>query len=749
MTLTAETFAQIDGLEDEIVLKGGRRFKGFVVREDEKSVYIRIGGSLVPFRKDQIEEIVGAPTSSLVEKEADILYWENALNDAMTKYTEALTDAKDEAAQLRIKRKMDECRHKIQEQFEQRYTTSLKRAENFASLGEFEQALEAYDLILGDDDINAISKSLIEQRISEVHCKKAEKYIDQLKNIEAIAEIDKAIDICPDYYRSYLLKSRILEAANNRTSKTADLLIQALNLGEDALSDAKKQEINLDVAHILHSEGKASNDRVIICKALEYYEKAIGLMPEDRKSVDEVVDTYLQLGQDFDTQSPEELELTVQGLQRAIELKPNLEDAFLMLGRIYLQLGQYANAVEQFEKVIVLNPGGKGNYMLLGRAYLKNGDLRESEEALLSEVSIDPQNFEAQLTLAEIYLKQKIYLNALKYAKQALELSPTTERPPEIIAASYFGEGGKKYREARLWYNRVLENQPGDMEARLRLAQMDMAEENYDSAQKSFEELSRQLTRMDSDTPVLAQDLSDELKYIYAECQTNLGAIQLRISSNPRVACTYHETALEVMPGFSKASRNLGITYAYMEEWGKAEEKFNDAIKFDPDDADNYIHLGSLYENLKQRELAIESYKRYIAKGGSDWNSVRSKLIENFKAPEASIPESPLAGLMDQEGGEAVITDTFTSSVMVQTETFATTTVLEQMESSSTDDSGMSMEEDLMTTDSLSAADEMTSPTATDEITSPVAFVDDSTSPVAFTDDSTSPAVAADEAVQE
>ena len=61
---------------------------------------------------------------------------------------------------------------------------------------------------------------------------------------------------------------------------------------------------------------------------------------------------------------------SIKNLSKAIELDPELIDAYLSRGRAYTELDKHAEAIDDYTKVIELNPESVTAYLSRGIAYL-------------------------------------------------------------------------------------------------------------------------------------------------------------------------------------------------------------------------------------------------------------------------------------------------------------------------------------------------------------------------------------------
>ena len=81
-----------------------------------------------------------------------------------------------------------------------------------------------------------------------------------------------------------------------------------------------------------------------------------------------------------------------QGLAlKAISLDEFYPAAHVLLGRVYVRMGEDDRAVDALKRAVTLNPSEPDSYAGLGDALLWSGDVRASIEALETALSIDPR----------------------------------------------------------------------------------------------------------------------------------------------------------------------------------------------------------------------------------------------------------------------------------------------------------------------------------------------------------------------
>jgi tetratricopeptide (TPR) repeat protein len=151
---------------------------------------------------------------------------------------------------------------------------------------------------------------------------------------KAIEEINKAIDLHPDYIDSYIQRAVIYKEAGDLFKAISDY--------------AKVVDLNPNLSSVQYDFGQA-------LRQLGMYEPAI--------------EAYL----------------------RAIQLNPTMLEAYNNLGITYRELKRYQSAIEYFAKVIELDPRYTKAYNNLGASYAESGDPDKAVEVLRRAIEVDPQ----------------------------------------------------------------------------------------------------------------------------------------------------------------------------------------------------------------------------------------------------------------------------------------------------------------------------------------------------------------------
>lgn len=188
-------------------------------------------------------------------------------------------------------------------------------------------------------------------------------------------------------------------------------------------------------------------------KALEEYEKAYELAPEEFEVIQRITQTYNDIGEDLDSkESKPYYEKAVQYAELLLEKFPDNTETYYLLSMTYGNLALFKGGKEKVklsrkvkenaDKAIALNPNHASAYIVLGIYYrevanlnwfLKNfakaffgglpdGSNKDSEQAFLKAIELESTNIITYYELARTYEKMKKKEKAIEHYEKVLEL---------------------------------------------------------------------------------------------------------------------------------------------------------------------------------------------------------------------------------------------------------------------------------------------------------------------------------------
>jgi glycosyltransferase involved in cell wall biosynthesis len=133
-------------------------------------------------------------------------------------------------------------------------------------------------------------------------------------------------------------------------------------------------------------------------------------------------------------------------LLRQLEIDPDDETTWFLIGRQYYSLGKYAEALVFLRRVIEMGSRCEMAYDNLANVYINTGMFPEAKETLETLVKLNPRYAEALSSLGVVYYELGLRTEAIETLNRAAMELPRAFRPSFNLAAIYFRE--KKFQEA-------------------------------------------------------------------------------------------------------------------------------------------------------------------------------------------------------------------------------------------------------------------------------------------------------------
>lgn len=143
-------------------------------------------------------------------------------------------------------------------------------------------------------------------------------------------------------------------------------------------------------------------------------------------------------------------------------------EARLLVGTAKYGLGDFAEALADFQKAVELNPKLPSANGYLGRALLATGDMAGAAIALKNELRQNPNDFEANLHLAVLLKQDQEYSAAKQHLERALLVRPGDVRVRYQLATIALAEG--QVESARGTLESIVNESPHFVEAHVTLA---------------------------------------------------------------------------------------------------------------------------------------------------------------------------------------------------------------------------------------------------------------------------------------
>ena len=188
-----------------------------------------------------------------------------------------------------------------------------------------------------------------------------------------------------------------------------------------------------DVYILLGQAHQQSND---IVQALTAYGNAVSLNPELKDAHADEIDAVAQQGLEMGQAALEagDLPMAAQVLGLTAALLPDEPRVHFLLGNVYNQANQFAQAIEQYQVVLGLEPDSSSAHTNMGVVFYKMGDLQKAVEEFDVALEIEPGDAETHYLLGAAYVQMEQFQSGKTEFETALELD-------DQLAPSYIGLG--------------------------------------------------------------------------------------------------------------------------------------------------------------------------------------------------------------------------------------------------------------------------------------------------------------------
>jgi tetratricopeptide (TPR) repeat protein len=254
------------------------------------------------------------------------------------------------------------------DQSEEDYALYLQSAHQAAHKGQYAEAADAYRAALAIKPGDDIALCLADALRDDGKTPEAEQaYISIIRSNSA------NLQACLNLASLYM--------DNKRPNDALRLLAYALNI---ARQSGNNNEI---IASITLRMGEAELLRQQIQKALEYFDQAISLDPQNSDLPVKAADSLVKTGA---------LEESERFYQSALAINPDMAHVYNRLGIAYRQQKKFVQALDLYTKALEYRPNDENLYYNIARNMWEMGDFAGAEDFLSRALQIRPDFSEAQ-----------------------------------------------------------------------------------------------------------------------------------------------------------------------------------------------------------------------------------------------------------------------------------------------------------------------------------------------------------------
>ncbi len=283
---------------------------------------------------------------------------------------------------------------------------------------------------------------------------------------------------------------------------------------------------------------------------------------------------------------------------KAIDLDPDLVDAYVSRGESYMAEENNKEAIRDFEKAIALDIKSKKElYLKIGMLQAKEKEYDKAVEAYNQAAKQDKKYFEPHLKKTALLLDMGKYNSAKESADYAIALD---DKNP--WAYYYRGKAQynlELYKDAKSSFQRAIA-----LKSRVKYFHLALAETLHKMG-------GDERAMFDQYKKVIYLDPNDPEAYTYR-------GIAYRETAKYTEAIDDLTKAITLDPEYLSAFLNRGLVYFKTGKYQDAINDFTKVIVLDSEYAKAYYHRGASYQQMNEPKRASQDYKLAIKYAGDD-----------------------------------------------------------------------------------------------------------------------------------
>lgn len=347
----------------------------------------------------------------------------------------------------------------------------------------------------------------------------------------------------------------------------------AEEVGEGVGQDA---QLLTQMAGILASAGKPD-------RALRLLDRAIDRAPERGES-------YFPKG--IILLNQKRLAEAEQAVKQGLKYASDSPIGYYYLGRISIEAGNAEQALDSFDRAIAANPSFEPAYLAQASFYESRQE-KEKAIAVLQKYlqRVNPRNKDIRQHLIQLYVTTKDYAGGLAELEKMLEEDPG-DLDAQLRMALIYGEK-KEFSKAIDQLTSILKARPAEIKVRDYLGYL-------------YEETKEFPKAID------AYQFNIQLDPTFTESHIHLGVLQYRLKKFPE-AITHLSEAVRLTPQQPEPHIMLGLALLQTDQFEKASQAFEEGIRHNPKSADLHFNLGTAYDKLNRFEDVVRAMETALS----------------------------------------------------------------------------------------------------------------------------------------
>jgi tetratricopeptide (TPR) repeat protein len=346
--------------------------------------------------------------------------------------------------------------------------------------------LVSYSLEKWDSAINSFNNALEQQQKQDPVLKgiisfyRGNAYAYKQNYIQSIADFTQCIGSYTQYAQAKLKQDIDLKAYNSDLGTVYNN--RGIVYNEKGDYDQAIADLN-QALKLKPDYAEAYNNRAIIYAQKGNYDQAIADISQALKLKPDNADAYNNRGIVYDKKG--DYDQAIADLTQALKLKPeDNAEAYSNRANAYVNKGNYDQAIADCTQALKLKPNLAEAYAIRGSAYAKKSDYDQAITDLNQAINLKPKLAQAYSTRGLVYSIKGNYDQAIADCTQALKLNPDLAEAYGDRGLAYRGK--RDYDQAIADFTQALKLKPDSAETYSNRGSAYRDKGNYDQAIADF-----------------------------------------------------------------------------------------------------------------------------------------------------------------------------------------------------------------------------------------------------------------------
>lgn len=318
---------------------------------------------------------------------------------------------------------------------------------------------------------------------------------------------------------------------------------------------------------------------------------------------------------------------------------PTDPEIYLHIAQLYTHLGEFDQAIIQYQKLIQLLPGKIGYYLHYSKVLIKKGELEEALCLIEDAIAINSGSAWLYYHKCELLFQLKRYSETLEYGKKALSINPRYAAAYNLLSQTYMVL--KNDQKALTALAKSIEIEGNNPITRYQYGKLLHQHKNFHPAIQQYQ-YAIQLNPKNA-------HYFDSLSHSFEQ----LGQLKQALESQLK--------ALELSPNNPWMQHYCGHLHKQLKQYHEAVKNFQYAIQLAPQNSDfrksldHTLKKAAQFDSEQSAQVTVKSYDILLrlqsGKGKASATNQLGRFREIIADPlNFAIEKHPLAGTIDEQG---------------------------------------------------------------------------------------------------